>query len=327
MHVFNITFQSVTALLAIGVLGFWIIRRHIIPDDILRFLAILAIDIALPCVVFSNIITRFSPSSSTNWWQYPLCWLIFTAATLMLSLGAMVISEKATRREFALSLFFQNSIFFPLIVLGGIFGPSTPYIPILFIFSAFQPSLFFSTNHLFFKKKGVRPGGDTGKGPLNNPRKLGRIINPVLLATVISVAIKLTGTETHIPTFLLNVFQILGGMSLPLLMMILGGSLYVDFQNKGPIHVKEMIKFVIMKNLLFPLVSITLLVLIRPAYPIALIVFLQSAAPPITGIPIQTGRQGGNVSITNQFILASFIFSMLSVPLMFTLFTRYFPMP
>jgi predicted permease len=144
---------------------------------------------------------------------------------------------------------------------------------------------------------------------------------------VISAAIKLTGTETHIPTFLLNVFQILGGMSLPLLMMILGGSLYVDFQNKGPIHVKEMIKFVIMKNLLFPLVCITVLVLIRPAYPLALIVFLQSASPPITGIPIQTGRQGGNVSITNQFILASFIFSMLSVPLMFTLFTRYFPMP
>jgi hypothetical protein len=33
MHIFNITFQSVTALLAIGVLGFWIIKRHIIPDD------------------------------------------------------------------------------------------------------------------------------------------------------------------------------------------------------------------------------------------------------------------------------------------------------
>jgi malate permease and related proteins len=327
MHIFNITFQSVSALLAIGVLGFWIIKRHIIPDDILRFLAILAIDIALPCVVFSNIITRFSPSASADWWQYPLWWLIFEAVALVLSLGAMVVSEKTTRGEFALSLFFQNGIFFPLIVLGGIFGPSTPYIPILFIFIAFHPSLFFSTNHLFFRGKRRKRAGDASEVAPGSSMKLGKIINPVLLATMVSATIKLTGTETHLPTFLLSVFQILGGMSLPLLMLILGGSLYMDFQNKGPIHVMEMVKFVVVKNFLFPLVFIALLVLTRPAYPIALIMFLQSAVPPITGIPIQTARQGGNASITNQFILASFIFSIFSLPLMFSLFTRYFPMP
>jgi predicted permease len=327
MDIFNITFQSVTALLAIGVLGFWIIKRHILPDDILRFLAILAIDIALPCVVFSNIITRFSPSASADWWQYPLWWLLFAGTTLALSLGAMLLSAKPTRREFALSLFFQNGIFFPLIILGGIFGPSTPYIPILFIFISFLASLFFTTNPLFFRKKGAGAEGKRGAEPPQGSRNWSRIINPVLLATVVSVTIKLTGMETHLPTFLLNVFQILGGMSLPLLMLILGGSLYVDFQNKGPIHGKEMIKFVLVKNLLFPLVVITLLVYARPAYPIALIMFLQSAVPPITGIPIQTARHGGNASITNQFILASFLFSILSIPLMFALFSRYFPMP
>lgn len=327
MHIFNVTFQSVTALLAIGLLGFWIIKRDILPNDILRFLAILAIDIALPCVVFSNIITRFSPASFADWWQYPLWWLFFSATALALSLGTMAVSKRATRREFALSLFFQNGIFFPLIILGGIFGPSTPYIPVLFIFIALHPSLFFSTNHLFFRKKGVQAVGAAGGEPPKNPRKLGRVINPVLLATVTATAIKLTGTEIHLPTFLLNVFQILGGMSLPLLMLILGGSLYVDFQNRGPVHINEMVKFVLIKNLLFPLVFIALLVFARPSYPIALIIFLQSAVPPITGIPIQTARQGGNASITNQFILASFIFSILSVPLMFTLFTRYFPMP
>lgn len=318
MHLFSITFQSIAALLAIGVLGFWIIKRHIIPDDILRFLAILAVDIALPSVVFSNIITRFSPAAAADWWHYPLWWLLFAAITLALSLGAMAVSGKATRREFALSLFFQNGIFFPLIVLGGIFGPSTLYIPILFIFIAFHPSLFFSTNHLFFRQK---------ESPPQSRMKLGKIVNPVLLATVIAVAIKLTGSETHLPTFLLNVFQILGGMALPLLMLILGGSLYVDFQNKGPVHVKEMIKFVVIKNFLFPLVFLALLVMIRPAFSIALMMFLQSAVPPITGIPIQTARQGGNASITNQFILASFVCSTLSIPLMFSLFTRYFPIP
>jgi hypothetical protein len=53
-------------LLAIGLLGFWIIKRNIIPENVLRFLAVLAIEIALPCMVFVNIIIQFSPSSLSD---------------------------------------------------------------------------------------------------------------------------------------------------------------------------------------------------------------------------------------------------------------------
>ena len=157
--------------------------------------------------------------------------------------------------------------------------------------------------------------------------RLGRILNPVLISTMLAAGVKLSGMEHHLPTFVLNVLQMLGGMSLPLLMLILGGSLYVDFQSKGPVYIKEVIKFVLIKNILFPAVFILILVLVRPDYPAALIIFLESAAPPITGIPIQTQRHGGNSSITNQFILSSFVFSIFSIPLMFDLFSRYFPVP
>jgi hypothetical protein len=327
MHVFNITLQSVAALLAIGVLGFWIIKRHIIPENILQFLAILAIDIALPSIVFANIITQFSPSSSIRWWQYPLWWLVFSAIALILSLAAMFVSSKATRREFAISLFFQNGIFFPFIIMSGIFGPTNPYIAILFVFIAFHPTLFYSTNHLFFQRSNMKTGGDRESDSSKGRLRLGRILNPVLVSTAIAAAIKLSGADGYLPTFIITVFQMLGAMSLPLLMLILGGSLYVDFQNKGPIYVKEVIKFILIKNVIFPLLFIALLVFVRPAYPVALIMFLQSAVPPITGIPIQTQRHGGNWSITNQFILGSFAFSVLSIPLMFNLFTRYFPIP
>ena len=324
MHIFNVTLQSVAALLAIGVLGFWIIKRNIIPENILRFLAVLAIEIALPCIVFVNLIMQFSPSSFVRWWQYPLWWLAFSAVAFLLTLVTMFVSAQVSRREFAFTLFFQNGLFFPFIIITGIFGPATPYIAVLFIFIAFHPSLFFSTDHLFFR----RPSLKIEAGPKERrPLRLERILNPVLISTVLAASIKLLGAEKHLPTFVLTVFQMLGGMSLPLLMLILGGSLYVDFQSRGPIYIKEVMKFVLIKNVIFPLAFIALLVLTRPAYPIALIILLESAAPPITGIPIQTQRHGGNASITNQFILASFVFSIFSIPVMFTLFTRYFPIP
>lgn len=118
-----------------------------------------------------------------------------------------------------------------------------------------------------------------------------------------------------------------GGMTLPLLMIILGGSLYIDFQKKGRIYYLEILKFVAIKNFLFPLVFVGLLVFAHPSYNIALIIFLQSAVPPITGVSIHAEREGGNASITNQFILASFSVSVVSIPLMFTLFSRFFSMP
>jgi predicted permease len=327
MHIFSVTLQSVAALLAIGVLGFWIIKRNIIPENILRFLAVLAIDIALPCIVFVNIITQFSPSSFIKWWQYPLWWLVFSFIAFILTLVTMFVSAKTTRREFAITLFFQNGLFFPFIIITGIFGPTNPYVAVLFIFIAFHPSLFFSTNHLFFKKGNIKIEEGLKEDNVEGRLRLERILNPVLISTVIAGSIKLFGTEKHLPVFILTVFQILGGMSLPLLMLILGGSLYVDFQSKGPIYIKEVMKFVLIKNIIFPLTFITMLAFLRPTYPVALIIFLESAVPPITGIPIQTQRHGGNSSITNQFILSSFIFSVLSIPLMFNLFTRYFPIP
>jgi predicted permease len=135
------------------------------------------------------------------------------------------------------------------------------------------------------------------------------------------------GAEKHLPTFILTVFQMFRGMSLPLLMLILGGSLYVDFKSKGPVYIKGFRKFVLFKEVLFPVVFIAILVFLLSAYPVALIMLLQSVVPPITGIPIQAESHGGNTSITNQFILSSFVFSVISVPLMFNLFSRYFPVP
>jgi predicted permease len=314
MDIFVIVLQSVLVLLGIGVIGFWIARRNIIPENVLGFLSQLALDIALPCTVFASIMANFSTSKFPDWWQLPLWWLLFTATALVLTLITRYISDKKTRAEFSLGLFYQNGIFFPLIILSGIFGTGTPFIAQLFIFIVFQPTLYFSTYHLFFQKA-------------SGAVRWKRILNPVLIATVIAVIIQLAGVRNYLPDFVLSIFQILGGMALPLVMIILGGSLYLDFKQKGKFYNREIIKFLIIKNIVFPLVFLAILILIRPSYDIALLLILQSAVPPITGIPIVTERAGGNKSIANQFVFSSFVLSMISIPAIFHLFSYFFPMP
>jgi predicted permease len=315
MSVFISTFESVAVLLGIGVLGFWIIRKRILPGDILGLLSPLALDVALPSLIFVKIIRDFSPSESPDWWQLPIWCFFFMACAAALTFIAMFISKRGTRREFAISLFYQNAIFFPLAIIGGMYGDDSPYLVFLFLFTIFYPAFFFSTYHFFFKEEEKR-GLDWKK-----------IIHPVLMATLLAIAIRLVGIQDVIPGFVVSALALVGGMTIPLLMVILGGNIYMDFHQKGQLRLVEITKFVIVKNIVFPLVFLGILLVVRPAYHIALLVLLESAIPPVTAVPLVTERSGGNRAMVNQFLVASFIFSLISISIMVWLFSQFFTPP
>lgn len=315
MSLFITTFESVAVLLGIGVLGFWIIRRRILPGDILGFLSPLALDIALPCLIFANIVQNFSPGESPGWWQLPLWCLFFMAVAAALTFAFAFVAARDIRREFAISLFYQNAIFFPLAIIAGMYGDESPYLVFLFLFTIFYPAFFFSTYHLFFENKE------------NHTLDWRKIFHPVLIVTVGAIIIRLAGVQAYIPGFIISILSMVGGMTVPLIMLILGGNIYLDLQKKGALRVAEMMKFVAVKNIVFPLVFLGIILLIRPAYPVALLLILESAIPPVTAVPLVTERSGGNRAVVDQFLLASFLFSLISVSAMVSLFSAFFPAP
>jgi len=297
----------------LGALGFYIIGRRIMPENVLGFLSPLVLDIALPSLIFVSIIRNFTLSEFPDWWQVPLWWVFFTTILIVLTTITMFISRQQTRGEFAISLFYQNGIFFPLAIISGLYGADSPHLVTLFLFISLHPALFFSTYHLFFS---------TEKQHKIDWKK---IFHPVLIMTLIAVLFRLYDVYTFIPDFLMSGLSMLGAMSLPLIMIILGGNIFVDFKGQGRIQLLEVVKFVFVKNFLFPLVILGVLLLTRPPYHIALIMFLQSAVPPISAIPIVTKRDGRDSTITNQFIVASYLFLLISLPVMYSLFAKYFP--
>ena len=320
MNVFSITFQAVFTLLGIGILGFWIIGRRRVPSNTLAFLSSLAIDIALPFLVITNLIFDFSPQKYPNWWRMPLWWLGFTFVALALSVGTSLLVKREIRSEFTMSLFYQNGLFFPILIIGGLFGQGNSYLVMLFLFMIFYPSMIFSTYTLFFTN-GIQ------KDKLN----WRRIANPVLVATAVGLMVGLVAARDYVPDFLLSILTMVGAMAMPLFMLILGGNVYNDFMYKGnekeKSYIWEVFKFVLIKNILFPLVFLGLLLWLRPDYTVAFLVMLQAVVPPITAIPILTERCRGNRKIASQFVVASFIFSLLSIPAFLYLFNRFFPMP
>jgi hypothetical protein len=314
VHILITVFESVSLLLGIGVFGVWIMSRRVLPEEAMGILSTLALDIALPSLVFVNILDNFQPDAFPGWWLLPVYWVVFTLFQGCLTALFSLISKRDTRREFAASLFYQNALFFPLAILGEMFGVDSPYIVQLFFFMLLFPSLLFSTAHLFFK---------------NTHQKFdwAKILNKVLLATILATSLRLMGVQDIVPDVAVSALRLVGNMTLPLLFLILGGNIYMDFKGKGKIHPLEVGKFVLVKNFLFPLASLVVLLILQPPFPIALLVILEAAVPPITAIPIFTERAGGNREIVNQFMVASFAVSLVSIPLMMGLFSLYFAAP
>jgi len=312
MNLFITTFESVAVLLGIGLIGFWIIKKKILPGTILSLLSPLALEIALPSLIFIRIISTFSSGEFPDWWQLPLWWCFFTLIAGGLTFIFMFVSKKDYRREFAISLFYQNGIFFPLAILVGMFPNDPSYQVYLFFFVIFYPPLFFSTYHFFFKEKSKKA------------IDLKKIFHPVLIATIIAILISSVGFLDHVPRVVNDIATMLGAMTIPLIMLILGGNIYNDFHKKEKWEFLEIAKFVTIKNIIFPLIFLGILMLIRPSYHIALILLIQAAVPPITAVPLVTERSGGNRAIVNQFIVVSFILSLITIPLMVSFFSMYF---
>ena len=305
------TFESVALLLGIGMLGFWMLSKKILFGEAISFLSTLALDIALPSLVFVNVVLRFQPKDFPGWWKLPLWWLAFTVFAAAMTGLSMLAAKKEWRREFGITLFFQNGLFFPLAILTGMYGSDSPYIISLFFFMLFYPTLFFSASHFFFG---------------SHVKKLdwSKIVNRVLIATILAAVIRLIGVHDYVPDFVIMGLKMIGNMALPILMIILGGNIYIDFQNKGNLYVGEITKFLVVTNVLFPLACLFFLLLVRPPYPVALLMMLQRAVPPITSVPLFVERFGGNRNLVNQFMFTSFILSLLTIPLTIYLFWYFF---
>jgi len=315
MDLFIAAFKSVAVLMGIGVLGFTILARKTLPIHALSVITPLVIDVSLPCMIFYNIIARFDPREMSGWWHLPLWWLGMIAFFLVLSLVFMRFVNREHRGESGMALFYPNATFFPIGIIPIIYGPDTTLLVELFIFTLFMPVIVFNGYSYFFRSKGPDRKFNF---------KDSRILNPILAATILAVVFKLTGIDAAIPDFVISITEIVGATALPLLMLNIGGNVYVDFARRGKFNYQSSVRFVLIKNILFPAATLGMLLLIRPPASVATLIIIQAAVPPLSAVPILTERAGGNVALANQFLVSSFTFSIVTIPLSMWCFSLFY---
>ncbi|MBU0505255.1 AEC family transporter [bacterium] len=304
------TFKAVLIFFAVGLIGFTVVARRRVPEDIHRTLTPLVLDIGLPSLVFFNIMTRFEPSAIPNWWQIPLIWMAFTTGTVLFTLLVRMLVNKTNKPEFSLSLLYPNSIFLPLTILPSIYGVDTITITYLFIFTLLFPAFAFNTYWLFFKKTP------------QNKFDLSKAINPILIATVLAIILKKTGTSDYVPGFIIELSRFLGMITLPLVMIMVGGSIYMYAKKSKFVAWRSLVYFVLTKNIILPVIVIFVLSFFELPEHLALIMVMISAAPPISAAPIFVEKAGGNTALANQYLLASFVACLVTMPVVLWIFSQ-----
>ena len=313
MNTFFATLQSVTILLGIGVLGFVLISRKVLPENVLSSLSRLALEIALPCLIFAKIMRRFSPTDFPGWWLVPLCYVGFVlVSTLLAFILTPVVAHKGQRREVGAALVYQNAVFVPLVIITEIHGYDSPLLLKLFFFTLLFSPFFFGTAHFFFN-------------PLTwSGIQWRKIVNPVVIATLLGLGFRLTGTHVYVPEAAVSIAELVGAMSAPLLLIILGGTIYLDLRADGAFEWFVVAKFVLAKNIVFPAAALGILLLWRPDASLAYLIMLQSAVPPITSLPILVDRNGGDRKIVNHLLVGSFLAAIITIPLAMAVYAAAF---
>jgi malate permease and related proteins len=315
MDIFFACLEAMIFLVGIGVVGFIILAGRVVDETIIKVLSPLVLLIAVPCMVFSDILAKFDPRQIPEWWYLPLLWAGFSIATIPPAFAAGLLVPREARREFTVSLLYPNAIFVPFAVLSGVFGARSLLITELFLLTMFFPAVMFNTFDFFFP----------GNKPEKKSRNAAKVLHPVVIATLCALFLRILDLQAAVPGFIVKIAQSLGTLAVPLIMLLIGGAMYVDFRKKGKIRWKIAVFFIVVKNAALPAVTLCSIWFTHPSQSIAILLFLQSAAPPVTAIPVLTERVGGDAGLTNQFLLGSFAASVVSIPAGMLVLQRLYP--
>ncbi len=302
---FQIVFQAVAQIGLVVLFAGWLVHRKIIPAAGVKLITDTVINVFLPCLIFSNIVSGFNPSEFTGWWILPL------ASTALIATGWAIAIPLFSRtgdakRELIPSAFLQNAAYFVLplakVILGEEFDQFALYI-FLFIL-AHNPLLWLIGKHYLYKR-----GSD-------EPFHWKQLLSPPIYANLIALALVVTGLRHFLPHFVVDTATFIGEGAVPLGTFALGatlGTIRIDFRR----YFKVGSLVILQKLFLMPLVIIGAMALVPwlRSSPILILLFiLQGASPGATSLVLLSKSYSENSDRVGTIIVMCYLVCAFSIP-------------
>ncbi len=280
--------------------GAWAYRLKMLEDNDLGKLGRLSIDMLLPFLTFSSIVTNFTAKDLAAIWQLPLLGIgIMAFGALCGYVLVYGLHDKSPRRNgtFLHLAIANNYIFLPLVVLGNLFGEKAVAALMLLTVG--------STVGFWTFGVGVLAGRDYR-------RVIRNVCSTNMAAVVLALLCVFTGVQ--VPAFGMHIFEKLGALSVPLSLLLIGASMYKT-GIRMLTHRFDALYTLVTRLIILPFLTVMLLHLLplEPlVYHVALIVSLMPAS--CTSVLI-VRKYGGCPDFAGQSVLFSTVACIVTVPL------------
>ncbi|MDT7015114.1 AEC family transporter [Levilactobacillus namurensis] len=214
MAVFIRSVSGVLIILVMIGLGYVLSRRGWFDDQAPKLIARLVTQIALPAYMISTITTKFSATTLKE----TLPDLRFPALSMLIMFGLSIIAFHLFRinpkhRGLFESMFLNsNTVFVGLPVNEALFGPKS--LPFVLVYYMANTTFFWTLGVYLIQRDGQ------GASQFNLKTTLQKIFSPPLLGFIVGVILVLLNIQ--LPHWIMQDFQYVGGLTIPLSMIFIG---------------------------------------------------------------------------------------------------------
>ena len=276
-------------------------RLKFIEKDDLGKLGRLVIDIMFPMLAFSSITTNFNPTKINELWLLPTLGfgLMFFGGVMGFAFRYGMRNRSKDRQiTFHHFCAINNYVFLPLIILDTLWGAE--YVALLFIMNIGSTLGFWTVG------VGILSGGSI-RCTLKN------IFSINLLAIMLALAFCFL--RIPVPTLAANVFSKIGGIAVPLMLVIIGAGIYSSahhlLKNKWDIIYLSLVRLIII-----PLLVLAILKLLPLPPAVFRVVFVVSIMPVSSSAVVFMRRFGGDPDLAAQAAVITTLLSILTIPIM-----------
>jgi len=229
-------------------------RKGIISTQGLKTLSRLVVEVSLPALIFSRLLSDFNFQRFPDWWLFPL--ISFGLTLFGLAIGYLFLKADKSlsqKNEFLGLIAFQNSGYLPLALAATILPPSEAdqmFIYIFLFLLGFNALIWSFGVHLLSKHRGKR-------------FEFGSVFTPPLWATLGALLIIFLKAESFVPRIVLKPLAMLGACAIPLGLMIVGGSL-AFVSSEGKIRKRSLINLGLGKLIILPILVFLFIIWIKP---------------------------------------------------------------
>lgn len=304
MDIMVVINQMIQLFLIIG-LGYFMQKKKILNDELNTKLNFIVISITTPALIFSSVCTTSISEKSMVIYTLAIATAVYVAlpviSFVLVKLMRIPMHQKGL---YMFMTIFSNTGFMGYPIMKALFGNDAVFYTALF-------NILFNLEVFTLGVILMNYGKDV-KMKLN-PKN---ILSPGVVASIVAIFIYFL--EIPVPSVIANCFEMVGDMTTPLAMMIIGATLanikFKDLFTELRLYYFTVVKQVILPIIVFPVIAYFI------SNPLIQGITLVNIAMPVANSAVLFAKQyGGDVELAAKSIFITTLVSVFTIPLIVSL--------